>query len=167
MDLQIIQNKVFVIRGSRVMLDYDLADMYEIETKVLKQAVRRNMNRFPADFMFELTQKEYQSLRSQNVTIEIGRGTHSKYLPFAFTEQGVAMLSSVLKSTKALEVNITIMRAFVTMRQNYLDSAELRQRIEAIETEMETKFEDIHQALQYLLDPPQPAREPIGFKPGE
>ena len=164
MDLQIIQNKVFVIRGCKVMLDYDLAEMYEIETKALKQAVRRNMDRFPADFMFELTQKEYQILRSQNVTSKLGG---NRYLPFAFMEQGVAMLSSVLKSTKALEVNITIMRAFVRMRQNYLDSAELRQRIEAIELEMETKFEDIHQALQYLLDPPQPARATIGFKPGE
>ncbi|KQS33439.1 ORF6N domain-containing protein [Dyadobacter sp. Leaf189] len=164
MDLQIIQNKVFVIRGCKVMLDYDLAEMYKIETKALKQAVRRNMDRFPPDFMFELTQKEYQVLRSQNVTSSPGG---NRYLPFAFTEQGVAMLSSVLKSTKALEVNITIMRAFVRMRQNYLDSAELRQRIEAIELEMETKFEDIHQALQYLLDPPQPARATIGFKSGE
>jgi hypothetical protein len=164
MELQIIQSKVYIIRGCKVMLDQDLADMYEIETKVLKQAVRRNIERFPADFMFELTQKEYHFLRSQTVTLELGRGNHSKYLPFAFTEQGVAMLSSVLKSRKALDVNITIMRAFVTMRQQYFDTGELRERIDALEIEMETKFEDIHQALKYLLDPARPERSAIGFK---
>ena len=95
------------------MLDYDLAEMYGMETRTLKQAVRRNMNRFPSDFMFELTKEEYASLRSQSVTLKKGRGQHSKYLPYAFTEQGVAMLSSILNSDIAIEVNIAIMRTFV------------------------------------------------------
>ena len=116
----VIQNKVHTLRGCKIMLDFDLAELYEIETKVLKQAVRRNIERFPDDFMFELTREEYLSLRSQIVTLEKGKGRHAKYLPFAFTEQGVAMLSSVLNSYKAIQVNITIMRAFVSIRQHYI-----------------------------------------------
>lgn len=112
MELMVIQNKVYTLRGCKIMLDFDLAELYEIETKVLKQAVRRNIERFPDDFMFELTKEEYGFLRSQIVTLEKGKGRYSKYLPFAFTEQGVAMLSSVLNSYKAIQVNITIMRAF-------------------------------------------------------
>jgi hypothetical protein len=166
MDLMVIQDKVFTIRGYRVMLDFDLAEMYEIETKALKQAVRRNVDRFPDDFMFELTHEEHKFLRSQFVTLP-GRGNYSKYLPFAFTEQGVAMLSSVLKSKKALTVNIMIMRAFVLIRQHYLDSSELRERIDKIEGEMKVKFNDIHQALNYLLEPPQSERKSIGFKPND
>ncbi|MCE7058794.1 ORF6N domain-containing protein [Dyadobacter sp. CY343] len=163
MELDIIQNKVFTLRGFKVILDFDLAEMYGVETKALKQAVRRNADRFPSDFMFELTQNEFIGLRSQNVTSTWGG---NRYLPFAFTEQGVAMLSSVLKSRKALQVNITVMRAFVTMRQFYLDSKELKVRIDALENEMEVKFKDIHEALTYLLGPPN-ERSPIGFRPGE
>jgi len=100
MDLQPIQNKIYEIRGFKVMLDFDLAGMYGTETKVLKQSVRRNIERFPDDFMFELTRDEYNSLRSQFVTLDVGRGKYSKYLPFAFTEQGVAMLSTVLNSSQ-------------------------------------------------------------------
>jgi hypothetical protein len=146
------------------MLDFDLAELYEIETKALKQAVRRNIERFPTDFMFELTQEEHLSLRSQIVTLEKGEGRHTKYLPFAFTEQGVAMLSSVLNSYKAIQVNITIMRAFVRIRQHYLDSRELKARIDKLEDEMQMKFNAIHQALSYLLEPPQTERKPMGFK---
>lgn len=164
MDLLVIQNKVFTIRGCKVMLDFDLAELYEIETRTLKQAVRRNIERFPDDFMFELTSDELASLRSQIVILKKGRGSHVKYLPFAFTEQGVAMLSSVLNSYKAIQVNITIMRAFVNIRQHYLDSKELRDRIEKLEDEMQVKFNDIHQALSYLLAPPQKERRPVGFK---
>jgi len=164
MELDIIQNKVFNLRGFKVILDFDLAEMYGVETKALKQAVRRNADRFPADFMFELTSKELANLRSQNVTSSWGG---SRYLPFAFTEQGVAMLSSVLKSGTALQVNITIMRAFVIMRQFYLDSKELKVRIDALENEMEVKFKDIHEALTYLLGPPNEERSPIGFRPGK
>jgi phage regulator Rha-like protein len=113
------------------MLDRDLAELYGVETKVLKQAVKRNINRFPDDFMFELSKKEYQSLRSQNVTLK--RGQHSKYLPFVFTEQGVAMLSSVLKSEKAVQVNIQIMRAFIMMRKISISNDQLNQKIIAQE----------------------------------
>ena len=113
MKLQIIQNKIYEIRGKNVMLDFDLAELYETETRVLKQAVRRNLERFPSDFMFVLTRDEYNFLRSQIVTLESGRGKYSKFNPFAFTEQGVAMLSSVLNSSKAIQVNIAIVRAFV------------------------------------------------------
>jgi hypothetical protein len=164
MDQLVIQNKVFTIRGYKVMLDFDLAELYEIETRTLKQAVRRNIERFPDDFMFELTAEEHASLRSQIVILESGRGRYTKYLPFAFTEQGVAMLSSVLNSYKAIRVNITIMRAFVNIRQHYLDSKELRERIEKLENEMQVKFNDIHQALSYLLEPAQKERRQVGFK---
>lgn len=164
MELTSIQSKVFALRGQKIMLDFDLAEMYEIETRSLKQAVRRNIDRFPADFMFEINREEYHSLRSQIVTLENGRGEHSKYLPFAFTEQGVAMLSSVLKSPKALQVNITIMRAFVMIRQYYYDSRELERRIEYMENEMQIKFKDIYEALNFLLNPPNPERNPIGFR---
>ncbi|MGX5852910.1 ORF6N domain-containing protein [Dyadobacter jiangsuensis] len=164
MDLLVIQNKVFTVRGYKVMLDFDLAELYEIETRTLKQAVRRNMERFPQDFMFELTADELASLRSQIVILKKGRGSHAKYLPFAFTEQGVAMLSSVLNSYKAIQVNITIMRAFVSIRQHYIDSKELRERIDKLEDEMQVKFNDIHQALSYLLEPPQKERRQVGFR---
>jgi len=111
--VEIIENRILLIRNKKVMLDRDLAELYGVETKVLKQAVRRNIKRFPVDFMFELKSDEERSLRSQNVTLK--RGQHSKYLSFAFTEQGVAMLSSVINSERAIEVNIQIMRAFVIL----------------------------------------------------
>ena len=148
------------------MLDFDLAAMYETETKVLKQAVKRNINRFPPDFMFELTAAEYNSLRSQFVTLKnAGRGKHSKYLPFAFTEQGVAMLSSVLNSERAIEVNIGIMRAFVAIRRYALTYTELSQRL----TELEIRSEDFEKALVLLLQDRKDKkdwekRERIGFK---
>lgn len=164
MELMVIQNKVHTLRGCKIMLDFDLAELYEVETKALKQAVRRNIERFPDDFMFELTREEYLSLRSQIVTLEKGKGRHTKYLPFAFTEQGVAMLSSVLNSYKAIQVNITIMRAFVNIRQHYIDSKELRERIDKLEDEMQIKFNDIHQALSYLLEPPQKETRQVGFR---
>ena len=115
MELQVIQNKIYEIRGQKVMLDFDLAELYGSETKRLKEAVRRNLKRFPCDFMFELTKEEFTSLRSQ-IASSNGRGG-LRYMPFAFTEQGVAMLSSVLNSDVAIEVNISIMRAFVAVRQ--------------------------------------------------
>lgn len=111
MQLQLIQNKIYEIRGQRVMLDFDLAEPYEIETRVLKQAVKRNLNRFPKNFMFELTKKEYNEIRTQFIIDEHGRGKYSKFNPFAFTEKGVAMLASVLNSSKAIEINIQIVRA--------------------------------------------------------
>ena len=145
MEIEVIQNKIFEIRGCKVMLDFDLALMYKVETKVFKQSVRRNINRFPEDFMFELTEIEFNSLRSQIVTSNRGG---LRYMPFAFTEQGIAMLSSVLNSEKAIEVNISIIRAFVTFRQFSLTYNELKDRI----VEIESQFPDIYKALNYLVD---------------
>lgn len=147
-DVQLITNKIYCIRNQKVMLDYDLALLYEIETRVLKQAVRRNSIRFPDDFMFELTEEEYKSLRSQFVTIEKGRGKHSKYLPFAFTEQGIAMLSSVLNSEKSININIAIMRTFVVLRNSLLNLEEITQRV----SEIEKHFPDIYKILNHLMD---------------
>jgi len=166
MELQIIQNKIFEIRGMRVMLDFDLAEMYETETKRLKEAVRRNFNRFPSDFMFELNESEYHSLRTQFATLErTGRGKHSKYLPFAFTEQGVAMLASILNSPKAIEINISIVRAFIALRQYALGYAELNQKLENFMIETNMQFSDIYQALTEMADQNETAksRNPIGY----
>ena len=135
---QIIAQKIIEIRGHKVLFDFDLAELYETSTKVLKQAVRRNINRFPEDFMFELTEEEWISLRSQIVTLKVGRGQHSKYLPFVFTEQGVAVLSSVLNNEKAIEINIAIMRSFVSLRKFVLTYEELTKRVTEIEQQFAT-----------------------------
>jgi ORF6N domain len=149
MEIEVIQNKIYEIRGYKVMLDFDLAFLYGAENKRLKESVRRNLNRFPSDFMFELNKEEYDSLRSQFATLKnLRRGQHSKFLPFAFTEQGIAMLSSVLNSEKAIEVNIAIIRAFVTFRQFTLSYNELKERI----NEIENQFPDIYTTLNYLVD---------------
>ena len=144
MELQAIQNKIYEIRGQKVMLDFDLAEMYGIETRVLKQAVRRNPKRFEGnDFMFELTKEELS--RSQFVTLNKGRGNNFKYMPFAFTEQGIAMLSSVLRSDTAIKVNISIMRAFVGIRQIISSSSpllELQQEVKELKAYIEEAFAD-------------------------
>lgn len=163
-----IQSKIYEIRGQKVMLDYDLATLYETETKVLKQAVRRNMNRFPSDFMFELNASEIQVLRSQIVTSKPGRGGH-RYKPFAFTEQGVAMLASILNSPKAIEVNIAIVRAFVFMRQYALSHKDLTDKLRKLEARFDRKFKDIDAAIHFLLqkdhtDTRQKERKRIGYK---
>ena len=134
---QQVQQMIHVIRGERVILDRDLAALYGVETKNLKRQVKRNIERFPADFMIELTREEYNSLRCQNGTIENGRGEHSKYLPYAFTENGVAMLSSVLTSEVAVQINIQIMRAFTWMRQTFSAIAETTIRQDQLELEVE------------------------------
>lgn len=126
-ELEEIRNRIHELRGEKVMLDKDLALLYGVEVKVLNQAVKRNIKRFPEDFMFQLNKDEHDFLRSQIVTIKNGRGEHSKYLPYAFTEQGVAMLSSVLKSDTAIEVNIRIMRAFVAVRRYLAPDNSIRQ----------------------------------------
>lgn len=131
------------------MFDFDLAELYEVETRTLKQAVRRNLDRFPADFMFELSKEEFETLRSQIVTSNRG-GT--RYVPFAFTEQGVAMLSSVLSSAKAIEINIQIIRAFVFLRQYALTHSDLTLKLGELESKFNKKFEDVYEALSYLLD---------------
>ena len=165
MELQLIQNKIFEIRGQRVMLDYNLAELYEVETRALKQAVKRNIKRFPPDFMFELTKSEWQEL----ITICDNLPQNLKFspaLPFAFTEQGVAMLSSVLRSPKAIEVNISIMRAFVVLRQYALGYAELNRKLEEFMIETNMQFNDIYQALTELASQKEQENKPrqrIGF----
>jgi hypothetical protein len=172
MELQGIQNKIYEIRGQRIMLDFDLAEMYETETKRLKEAVRRNIDRFPDDFMFQLSKDEYDNLRTQLATSSHG-GT--RYMPFAFTEQAcpersrrVAMLSSVLNSKKAIQVNIAVIRAFVVLRQHLTDYKDLKENIAELEKNMNLNFKDINQALHYLLNKDkqqieQNQRKQIGF----
>lgn len=150
------------------MLDFDLAELYGVETRVLKQAVRRNIDRFPDDFMFELTKEELENWRSQFVMSNEANKMGLRYAPFAFTEQGVAMLSSVLKSKKAIQVNISIIRAFVMYRKHLSDYGNLKEQIAKLEKEMNLKFKDIHQALNYLLQKDkvqvdQQNRKKIGF----
>ena len=156
-----ITGLIHLIRGKKVILDRDLASLYEVETRVLKQAVRRNIKRFPEDFMFDLTLDEDRSLRSQNVTLK--RGLHSKYPPMVFTEQGVAMLSSVLKSDRAIQVNIQIMRAFTKMRQMIFGNTELRKEIEELRADTDGKFRIVFETLDQLLFIENKPRKKIGF----
>ena len=156
-----IKSRIFCIRGKRVMLDEDLADLYGVETKQLKRQVRRNIERFPKDFMFELTIDE--CLRCQNGTSSWGG---RRYQSYAFTEQGVAMLSSVLNSKRAIQVNIQIMRAFVALRRIALTYEALRRKIDAMENKYDGNFKVVFEALRKLLEPPPvPEKPPIGFHP--
>jgi hypothetical protein len=163
-----IINKIVLLRGEKVILDVHLAELYGVETRALKQAVRRNRNRFPADFMYELEELEIELVVSQNVI------PHKKFFggakPYAFTETGVAMLSSVLKSERAVEMNIVIMRTFVTLRKIAMSHDEIMSRLKQMKLEYDEKFEDIFTALDYLFNPPQPhteERKRIGFKADE
>ena len=165
---QVIENKIYVIRNQKVMIDRDLADLYGIETKVFNQAVKRNLDRFPIDFMFQLTENEHYSLRSQIVTSNVGRGG-VRYLPMAFTEYGVLMLSSVLNSPRAIQVNIQIMRTFARIRQMLADNTELRLEFEEIKKEInnhdkniEILFRYIDELLEKKENPEE--RDMIGFK---
>jgi hypothetical protein len=155
MELEQIKSSILEIRGKKVMLDMDLAKIYEVETRVLKQAVRRNIDRFPEDFLFELTKKEWEFIRSQIVMFKTGKGNFPKYLPFAFTEQGVAMLSAVLNSNRAIQTSILIMRAFVMMRQFALTYHELSEKLIELEKQHNQKFDDIEQVLTYLIQKDQ------------
>lgn len=167
MDLQIIQNKIFEVRGCRVMLDYHLAELYQVETRALKQAVKRNIERFPSDFMFVLTKEEANLLLSIGVSQNVIPPDYNfgVAMPMAFTEQGVAMLSSVLRSKVAIEVNISIMRAFVLMRQMAIGYEELSRRIEELEVSTDAQFNELYQALTQLLSQSkqQKERRPVGF----
>ncbi len=158
-----ITSRIFTIRGAKVMLDRDLATLYGVETKVLKQAVRRNIKRFPQDFMFDLTYQEFKDLRSQIVTSSWG-GT--RYKPLAFTEQGVAMLSGILNSDRAIEVNIQIMRAFVKVRQMILYNAELKQELEELRSQTDERFQVVFEVLDKLLADDKSVRV-IGFVDNE
>jgi len=168
MKLEIIQNKIYEMRGHRVMLDFDLAEIYQVETKNLKRAVKRNIDRFPADFMFELSENEWHFLRCN-----FGTSNHKqekrggiRYRPFVFTEQGVAQLSSVLNSPFAIQMNISIIRAFVLLRQYALGYAELNQKLENFMLETNMQFNEVYQALMELAEHKktlEQPRNPIGF----
>lgn len=183
--IQSIQNRIYEIRGERVMQDRDLAALYEVETKVLNQAVKRHIKRFPEDFMYQLTKTEFEeillqtnlldsnvSLRSQIVTLKKPRGQHQKYMPYAFTEQGVAMLSGILNSDKAVNMNIAIMRAFVAVRQILLKQNDIKEQLKEIKErigEHDVQLNQIYDAMENLLDEKAAERkwderERIGFK---
>lgn len=160
-----IANYIYILRGEKVMLDLDLALLYNVETRVLKQAVRRNIKRFPEDFMFELSMDEYRVLRSQFVTLK--RGQHSKYPPFAFTEQGIAMLSGILNSDRAIQVNIAIMRTFVQVRTLMETNKELADKIAKLELKYDENFNIVFNALKQLINEKNEPIKKIGFKSDE
>jgi len=169
---EVIEQRIFMLRGQKIMLSGHLAKLYGVEAKVLIQAVKRNIERFPEDFMFQLSEKETESLRSQIVTLEnnlSGRGKYSKYLPYAFTEQGVAMLSSVLRSKQAMQVNIAVMRAFVKLRQILSTHKELAYKLAKLEHKIEkhdAEIGAIFEAIRQLMEPsPVPKKSSIGFHP--
>jgi hypothetical protein len=165
---ELILTKIYMIRGQKVMVDFDLAELFNVETRVFNQAVKRNSARFPEDFCFQLTAEEYDSLRSQFVILKRGRGQHPKFLPYVFTEQGVAMLSSILNSDLAIKVHIQIIRLFTRLRELILNHNEILLKMEEIEKRIGGTEEDIQMIFGYLkqlLHTPNPPRQQIGFKP--
>ena len=160
---ELIERKIYLIRNKKVMLDSDLAKLYDVETKVLNQAVKRNIARFPKDFMFRLNKEEALELsRSQIVTLK--RGQNIKYLPHVFTENGVAMLSSVLNSERAIQVNIQIMRTFTKIREMLSSHKDLRHKIEEMEKKYDSQFKIVFNAIKELMTPPEKQVRKIGFK---
>ena len=159
-----IEGRILLVRSLRVMLDSDLAALYGVTTKRLNEQVRRNLRRFPADFMFELSPDEAAVLRSQIATLKAGRGTHRKYLPYVFTEQGVAMLSSVLNSEQAAQVHIEIMRAFVRLREMIATNRDLARRPDELEKRYDAQFKGVFDAIRQLMAPPVKPRRSIGFR---
>ena len=157
MQLVTIQNRIYEVNGIKVMLDFDLAELYEVETRVLNQAIKRNIESFPQDFMFRLTKEEWEIMLSQSVTtsssqivmMDLPKNRTGKYLPYAFTEHGVTMLASVLKSSKARKMNIAIVRAFVVLRKTVLNIESLQSQIKDLETKYDSQFEDIFDAIQF------------------
>lgn len=167
MQPQKIETKIYEVRGQKVMFDFDLAELYETETKYLKRAVRANIKRFPPDFMFVLTKTEWETLRCNFSTSNQRGGV--RYLPFALTEQGVAMLSGILNSDKAIDVNISIMRAFVFIRQYALNHKDLTEKLKELEATFNMQLKDVYEAINYLLQKEeqeieQKERKRIGFK---
>ncbi|MBI4682781.1 MAG: ORF6N domain-containing protein [Nitrospirae bacterium] len=158
---EVIERIIYMVRGHKIMLDSDLAELYGVEVKQLKRQVRRNVERFPADFMFQISKEEYESLRRQFGTLK--RGEHSKYLPYAFTEQGVAMLSSVLKSKRAIQVNIAIMRSFVKIREMLSAHKDLARKLEDMEKKYDSQFRVVFDAIRQLMAPTEKAKRKIGF----
>jgi hypothetical protein len=172
--VQLIEQRIYFIRGQKVMLDSDLAELYEVETRAVVQAIKRNPGRFPEDFIFQLTKEEHESLRSQIVISKVGRGGR-RYPPYAFTEQGIAMLSSVLNSERAIQVNIVIMRTFVRLRQLIASNEEIAKKLNELELNTSTKlklhgdqiraiFEAIKKLIKAQLPKAETPKRPIGFK---
>jgi ORF6N domain len=165
---EIVMNQIYYIRGQKVMIDRDLAVLYNVETRILKQAVRRNITRFPDDFMFEMTKEEFQNWRSQ-IVISNSDLMGLRFMPFCFTEQGVAMLSSVLNSERAINVNIQIIRIFTRIRHMFMDNTELRLEIEKIKSKLDNQDKNMEVVFRYLdeliesKEDPKP-RKRIGFK---
>ena len=159
-----IERSILLIRGHKVLLDSDLAVLYGVSTGRLNEQVKRNVKRFPADFMFQLTQEEYTSLRSQNAILKTGRGSYRKYLPYVFTEQGVAMLSSVLNSERAIEVNILIVRAFVRLREMIVSHKDLARKLDTLEKKYDRQFAMVFEAIRQLMGPPKILKRSIGFR---
>jgi hypothetical protein len=162
-----IESRIYLIRGHRVMLDQDLAELYGVLTKALKQAVKRNIDRFPSDFMFVLTYQEVANLRSQIVTSSSRQWGGTRYKPMVFTEQGVAMLSSVLNSARAIEVNIAIMRAFVQLRKMIASNEELARKLDEIEEKYDEQFRIVFDAIHALIEHDEKPPKKIGFKVSE
>lgn len=163
--VEIIEQRIFLLRHEKVMIDRDLADLYQVPTKVMNQAVRRNKDRFPEGFMFQLTKDE----RNEVVTncdhlVDL---KFSPHMPYAFTEQGVAMLSSILRSKRAIQVNIQIMKTFVQLRKMYSENKELARKLENMEKKYDSQFKVVFDALRKLISPPDPPKRPIGFRVGE
>jgi hypothetical protein len=168
-----VETVILFIRGQKVIIDRELARLYGVSTKVLNQAVRRNLNRFPEDFMFQLTTDETRAwwqefgnprLRSQNVTLKPRRGQHIKYRPYAFTEHGILMLSSILRSERAVQVNIQIMRTFVRLRQMLASNAELARELAELERKYDRQFKVVFEAIRQLMTPPLSKAKQIGFR---
>ncbi len=162
---EIIEQRIFLFRGEKVIVDRDLAELYQVTTKVLNQAVRRNNDRFPDNFMFQLTEREKDELVTNCDRFETLK--HSTSLPLVFTEQGVAMLSGVLKSKRAIQVNIQIMNTFVQLRRMLADNKALAHRLDVMEKKYDAQFKVVFDALRKLITPPDPPKRPIGFRVGE
>lgn len=158
-----ISRSILLVRGQKVMLDSELAKLYRVESKELNRAVKRNQDRFPADFRFQLTAEEHDSLRCQIGTLKTGRGQHRKFLPYAFSEQGVAMLSSVLRSKRAILVNVEVIRAFVRLRELLATNADLARQLAALEGKYDGQFRVVFDAIRQLMTEPNPTKRPIGF----
>ena len=168
MQLQVIQTKIYVVRGQKVMLDYDIAELYEVETRILNQAVKRNIDIFPQDFMFQITSKEWQDMSSQIVMTSVNKRPKTA-LPLVFTEHGVTMLANILKSKKARQTSIAIVRAFIALKQFALTNTELNNKLKELEKTYNKQFKDVYEAINYLLqkdkqETSQKERKQIGYK---
>jgi hypothetical protein len=161
--MDVIEKKILWIAGQKVMLDSDLAALYGVTTKRLNEQVRRNLKRFPADFMYQVSQEEFESLRSHFATLNKGRGKHRKYMPYVFTEQGIAMLSSVLNSDRAIDVNIQIMRTFIKLREIMSTHKDLAKRLADLEKKYDGQFKIVFEAIRQLIEQPEQPKRKIGF----